>query len=286
MKITLWGTRGSVAAPGPDTTMYGGNTSCVEVRGIDGTVLVLDAGTGIRRLGGALTPTLNRVDLLLTHLHMDHLQGLGFFAPLYDPAVEMHIWGPQSSTMDLHQRLSRYLSPPLFPTPLRDLPRPPILHAVPGADFQLGEFNVSAALVCHPGPTVGYRIASPAGVLTYLPDHEPALGVPDFPLCPDWTSGSALAAGADLLIHDCQFSSEEYASRVGWGHSSFAQTFAFAALVQTRHLVLFHHDPWHNDDDLDRLISEAVRTTNPKFRVTPGFEGATFELPPPGSPAY
>src|SRR2546425_1027704 len=95
MHVTLWGTRGSVAAPGPETARYGGNTSCVEVRGTDGTVLILDAGTGIRRLGAALPRTLRRVDLLLTHLHMDHLQGLGFFAPLYNPAMEVHIWGPR-----------------------------------------------------------------------------------------------------------------------------------------------------------------------------------------------
>lgn len=284
MKIRLWGTRGSVAAPGPDTTLYGGNTSCVEVRGADGTVLVLDAGTGIRRLGGALPASLRRVDLLLTHLHMDHLQGLGFFAPLYNPSIEMHIWGPKSTTLNLHQRLTRYLSPPLFPTQLRDLPRPPILHEVPGADFELGEFSITCALVCHPGPTVGYRLTSPGGVLTYLPDHEPALGVRGFPLRPDWTSGYDLAAGADLLIHDGQFSTEEYDERVGWGHSSLAQTFAFAALAGTKHLVLFHHDPGHSDDDLDRLIGQAVRAAKPAFLVTPGFEGATFELPPLSTP--
>lgn len=279
MKITLWGTRGSVAAPGPDTTLYGGNTSCVDVRGADGTVLILDAGTGIRRLGGALPPGTRRVDLLLTHLHMDHLQGLGFFAPLYNPAIEMHIWGPKSTTLTLYQRLTRYLSPPLFPAQLRDLPSPPILHEVPSGDFQLGELHVSCELVCHPGSTVGYRITAPGGVLTYLPDHEPALGVREFPMSPDWTSGYDLAAGADLLIHDSQFSPEEYGRCVGWGHSSLTHTFAFAALADVKHLVLFHHDPWHSDDDLDRLIDQAVMTANPNFLVTPGYEGATFELP-------
>src|SRR6266852_2394726 len=147
MKVTLWGTRGSLAAPGPETTHYGGNTSCVEVRGADGTILVLDAGTGIRRLGAVLPPSLSRVDLLLTHLHMDHLQGLGFFSPLYNPAIEFHIWGPASTTLTLRQRLTRYLSPPLFPTQLRELPCPPILHEVPGGHFQLGEFRIDCALV-------------------------------------------------------------------------------------------------------------------------------------------
>ena len=122
MRVTLWGTRGSLAAPGPETVRYGGNTSCVEVRCADGTRLILDAGTGIRRLGGRIGPEAGRVDLLLTHLHMDHLQGLGFFRPLDEPGQEVHIWGPPSTTLDLRARLSRYLSPPLFPIRLRELP--------------------------------------------------------------------------------------------------------------------------------------------------------------------
>jgi phosphoribosyl 1,2-cyclic phosphodiesterase len=278
VKVTLWGTRGSVAAPGPETTRYGGNTSCVEVRGTDGTVLVLDAGTGIRRLGAALPPGLQRVDLLLTHLHMDHLQGLGFFAPLYTPTIEFHIWGPASTTLTLKQRLTRYLSPPLFPTQFRDLPSPPVTHEVPCDEFRIGEFQIRCALVCHPGPTVAYRITGPGGVLTYMPDHEPALGVRDFPLSPDWTSGYALAAGADLLIHDAQYSKEEYESRIGWGHSRVEHALAFASLAGVKQLVPFHHEPAHNDDDLDRLFAQAIGNAQPPFRVTPGMEGATFEL--------
>ncbi|HYV58317.1 MAG TPA: MBL fold metallo-hydrolase, partial [Candidatus Nitrosopolaris sp.] len=113
MKVTLWGVRGSLASPGADTARYGGNTSCVEVRGDDGAVVILDAGTGIRPLGRALPPSLRRIDLLLTHLHMDHIQGLGFFAPLFEPRVEVHLWGPPSTTLGLRERLMRYLSPPL-----------------------------------------------------------------------------------------------------------------------------------------------------------------------------
>ena len=119
MRITLFGTRGSIPAPGPETARYGGNTPSVEVRGDDGTVLVLDAGTGVRRLGTQLPPDLTRIDVLLTHLHMDHIQGLGFFGPLYHPGIQVHIWGPASSTMPLDARLSRYLSPPLSSIPTR-----------------------------------------------------------------------------------------------------------------------------------------------------------------------
>jgi phosphoribosyl 1,2-cyclic phosphodiesterase len=202
MKITLWGTRGSMAAPGPETVRYGGNTSCVEVRSADGTVLILDAGTGIRRLNATAGLEVRRVNLLLTHLHMDHIQGLGFFQPMDQPGREVHIWGPPSTTLDLRARLARYLSPPLFPVRLRDLPCRLTLHHVPMESFQIGGFKIVASLVCHPGSTVGYRIAEGSTSVAYLPDHEPALGVRQFPEEADWTSGFDLAAGVDLLIHD------------------------------------------------------------------------------------
>jgi phosphoribosyl 1,2-cyclic phosphodiesterase len=278
MNVTLWGTRGSLASPGPDTARYGGNTSCVEVHGADGTVLVLDAGTGIRRLGAALPRSLRRVDLLLTHLHMDHLQGLGFFGPLYNPAMEVHIWGPASTTQSLWSRLTRYLSPPLFPVHLRDLPCRLFLHEVPCGEFTISEFQISSALVCHPGPTVGYRIAAPEARLAYLPDHEPALGARSFPMSEDWTSGYYLARGVDLLIHDAQYSSHEYGSHIGWGHSSLQHALDFAALADVGQLVLFHHDPAHSDGDLDRLVGEAVAVARPPFSVIPGREGTTFRL--------
>lgn len=282
MTVTLWGTRGSLAAPGAETARYGGNTSCVEVRDSNESVLVLDAGTGIRRLGMALPQSLRRVDILLTHLHMDHIQGLGFFAPLYDSALEVHIWGPASTTAKLRARLMRYLSPPLFPVHLRDLPSRLTVHEVPCGDFDVGPFRVSCALVCHPGPTVGYRIATAGAVLAYIPDHEPALGSRSFPLSADWTSGHSTAAGADLLIHDAQYSREEYAEHVGWGHCGIEHALAFAKLAQVKHLVAFHHDPAHSDDYLDRLIATATAAVRPAFTVTPGTEGSTFEV---GDPA-
>jgi phosphoribosyl 1,2-cyclic phosphodiesterase len=278
MKITLWGTRGSVASPGPDTARYGGNTSCVEVCGSDGTLLVLDAGTGIRRLGAAISPEVRRVDVLLTHLHMDHIQGLGFFAPLRNPDAEVHIWGPASALLSLRVRLTRYMSPPLFPVHLRDLPCTLILHEVPRGDEQIGDLKVSSMLICHPDPTVGYRIESPDGIVTYLPDHEPALGTRHFPMSGEWTSGYKLAAGADLLIHDAQYTDDEYRERVGWGHSTMQQTFQFAALAGVKRLVPFHHDPGHNDDFLDNLLSETEQSAQWPFVVLPGAEGATFEI--------
>jgi phosphoribosyl 1,2-cyclic phosphodiesterase len=278
MRVTLFGTRGSVPAPGPETARYGGNTPSIEVRGDDGTVLVLDAGTGIRQLGAQLPVDLARVDILLTHLHMDHIQGLGFFGPLYRPEVEVHIWGPASSTMSLDVRLSRYLSPPLFPVHLRDLPRI-TCHEVPTPPFEIGPFRIATALVCHPNPTVGYRIEEAGRVATYLPDHEPALGLEDGRLLePEWISGYDLAAGADLLIHDAQFTDAEYACCIGWGHSAYRHAFEFAARVGAKEVVLFHHDPAHDDDTLDRLLADAIQRFKPAFRVSGGREGTVFEV--------
>lgn len=279
MKVTLWGTRGSLASPGPETNRYGGNTSCVEVRAADGTVLVLDAGTGIRRLGDAIVDEIERVDVLLTHLHMDHIQGLGFFEPLFRPAIEVHIWGPSSTTLDLRARLGRYLSPPLFPVRLRDLPCRPTLHdVVELGTFRIGPFSVRAELVCHPGPTVGYRIEADGGSLAYLPDHEPALGAAEFPGGDlDYVPGLGLDEGVNLLIHDAMFTTEEYPRYVGWGHSSIPHALAFAEAARVRQLLTFHHDPGHSDEQLDRLFDEATSSPLP-FELLRGVEGASFDV--------
>jgi ribonuclease BN (tRNA processing enzyme) len=278
MRVTLLGTRGSMPAPGPDTARYGGNTPSVAVRGSDGTLLVLDAGTGICRLASDVTAGLTRIDILLTHLHMDHIQGLGFFGPIYHPDIDIHIWGPASSTLSLDARLVRYLSPPLFPVHLRDLPRV-CCHDVPCSDFEIGPFQIRTSLVCHPNPTVGYRIEAEGASLAYLPDHEPALGQRNGHWRgPEWTSGHQLAAGVDLLIHDAQFTDEEYASRIGWGHSTYRQAFEFARRAGAKEVVLFHHDPSHDDATLDRMLHEAVRRFKPACCVSGGHEGTVYEL--------
>ncbi len=277
MMAKLWGTRGSIATPGAETTRYGGNTSCVEVRGSHGTLLVLDAGTGIRRLG-AQVASVGRVDVLLTHLHMDHIQGLGFFRPLDEPGREVHIWGPPSTTLSLGARLSRYLSPPLFPVRLRDLPCRLTLHDVPLGHFEIEGLEIVAALVCHPGPTVGYRITENEAAIAYLPDHEPALGTRRFPGKPEWTSGFDLSAGVDLLIHDCQYTNDEYERRVGWGHSAVAHTIKFATAAGVKRLVPFHHDPGHDDETLDRLVDGARGEGTVAFEIIAGTEGLQIDL--------
>jgi phosphoribosyl 1,2-cyclic phosphodiesterase len=279
MKVTLWGTRGSLASPGPDTVRYGGNTSCVEVEGEDGTRLVLDAGTGIRRLGPKVLHNHGRVDVMLTHLHMDHIQGLGFFRPLDEAGRDVHIWGPPSTTMDLRARLGRYLSPPLFPVRLKELPCTLTLHDVPLDGFEIGGLRIQAALVCHPGPTVGYRISENGRSIAYIPDHEPALGTRGIPKDKEWISGFDLAQDTELLIHDCQYSMTEYTGRVGWGHSAIPHALKFAARAGVRRFVTFHHDPSRDDAALDRMIDEArLALDDESMQVLPGAEGAQFSV--------
>lgn len=278
MKVTLWGTRGSLPEAGIPTVRYGGNTSCVSVQGRNGTLLVLDAGSGIRRFGAGLDSNVREVDILLTHLHMDHIQGLGFFKPLFSPDARVNIWGPPSTTMHLRERLGRYLSPPLFPVRLRELPCELILHNAPRGEFQVGEFRITANFISHPGPTVGYRISENGRSIAYLPDHEPVLGRERLDGPAGWISGCGLARDADLLIHDAQYTEAEYDSHVGWGHSSIRDAIAFASIARAGKLVAFHHDPAREDAEIDRIIQEANDAYEPRFELVAGEEGAVFEV--------
>jgi phosphoribosyl 1,2-cyclic phosphodiesterase len=278
MKVTVWGTRGSQASPGPDTVRYGGNTSCVELQAQPDTRVVLDAGTGLRRLGAELSPDVRRVDILLTHLHMDHIQGLGFFSPLFRRDFEVHIWGPGSATADLRTRLTRYMSPPLFPVRLPELPCDLHLHDLNKGCVEVPGFTVRAALVCHPGPTVGYRLDGTHGSLAYLPDHEPMLACSRFADSPEWCSGLEIAAGVDVLLHDAQYSDDEYEQCVGWGHSALSHALAFARLANVKQLMPFHHDPAHNDNTLDAFFRETSAGNTENFTFLPAREGATFEV--------
>jgi phosphoribosyl 1,2-cyclic phosphodiesterase len=235
----------------------GGNTSCVEVRLDDGTLLVLDAGTGIRQLGLTLTEHTGPIHLLLTHLHLDHLEGLGFFLPIWDSHKEVHIYGPPSPVLHLEERIARYLSPPLFPIDLSDIPAHIVFHDVGDEPLEIGGAIIEGGLIAHPGPTLGYRIQGDGAVFAYIPDHEPALGSDLEGLAPEWVSGTGVADRADVLFHDAQYFESEYVDRAGWGHSSVADTVAFARLARVEQLVLFHHDPLHTDEDLEQLAARA-----------------------------
>src|SRR5918996_4190697 len=258
MRIKVWGARGSVPAPGPQMNRYGGNTSCVQVTLASGEELILDAGTGIRTLGLDLTRA-ERINILLTHLHLDHIQGLMFFPPCFRPEAQITIWGPSSPEASLEDRVARYISAPLSPVEVRELPCSVAFRDTPATEWELGGATIRAEAVTHRGPTLGYRITEGDTTIAYIPDHEPALGASLADLEREWISGFDLAAGADLLIHDCQYTDEEYPEHIGWGHSALTDTLTFARRVDARRLLLFHHDPLHTDDFLDGFHASARR---------------------------
>ncbi len=280
MRARLWGVRGSVPVPGPATAGFGGNTSCVQVTADDGSAFVLDAGTGIRALGTTMPG--RRVHVLLTHLHLDHIQGLMFFAPFFDPEVEVTVWGPPAAGRVLRRRLARYISSPLSPIEIGDLPAQVSFREVPSTPWRIGAVELRASLVSDRGPTLGYRLSQNGASLCYLPDHEPALGQ-DLATAPaDWISGHELAHGASLLIHDGQYAEHEYPAHRGWGHSSVPDALAFARRSNVEGLVLFHHDPSHDDTFLQALGDDARAQWSRLGGGGPlalGREGDAFEVP-------
>jgi phosphoribosyl 1,2-cyclic phosphodiesterase len=260
VRARVWGCRGSLAAPGAETVRYGGNTSCVEVVLESGHRIILDAGTGIRPLGAAMDgEDFDELHIFLTHLHLDHVQGLGFFRPLFRPGANIHLWGPASPVQTLSERIAIYLSPPLFPVRLADIPSNLTFHDAPTEAVTIGSATVRAASVAHQGPTVGYRIEEDGRTLAYVPDHEPSLGMSLAEQPPEWISGHDVARGADVLLHDAQYGDEEYPNYVGWGHSSIEHVVGFANKAAVGRTVLFHHDPYHTDDELEELLADARR---------------------------
>jgi phosphoribosyl 1,2-cyclic phosphodiesterase len=265
---------------------YGGNTSCVQLTLASGDELILDAGTGIRTLGLDLPPE-RRIHILLTHLHLDHIQGLMFFPPCFRAESQITIWGPSSPDSSLENRIARYISAPLSPVEVRELPCSVAFRDTPATEWELGGATIRAEAVTHRGPTLGYRITDGETTIAYIPDHEPALGAPLDGLAPEWISGFDLARDADLLIHDCQYTDDEYPAHVGWGHSAAADTLSFAKRVEARRLLLFHHDPLHSDEFLDEFCAAARRgweaLGGDAAQIEMGMEGSQLEIGPRGA---
>ena len=255
MQVRVWGCRGSIAAPGADTVKYGGNTSCVEVRLASGPALILDAGTGIRPLGVLMQKDLpGELHILSPISILIILQGLGFFSPLFVPGLDIHLWGPTSPVQHLSERIAMYLSPPLFPLRLEDVPSQLTFHDASDEPMTIGSATIRAAKVTHQGPTVGYRIEENGRVLVYIPDHEPALGTDLSSIPATRTSRHVIAYGADVLMHDAQYRDDEYDAHIGWGHSGVGAAIQFAQKADVGNLILFHHDPYHTDRELEVLL--------------------------------
>lgn len=277
MKVILHGTRGAYPTSSENNRTYGGNTSCIEV--VYGKErIIVDAGTGIIGIDFDTFYNSERIDILLTHLHMDHIQGLAFCRPLFNPNKEVHIWGPGGSPEPLKTRLNRFMSPPLFPIPLRDIPANLLIHELPNTPLTIGNFKITSEFISHPGPTVGYRIQSGSKTVTYMPDHEPVIGKAHLYPEDEWVSGFNLAYRSDLLIHDSQYSKEEYNNKVGWGHASLDVAAELCSRAQARHLLLFHHDPAHTDQERTRMYEDLMKRTDYDFPIELAVQGQEIEV--------
>jgi phosphoribosyl 1,2-cyclic phosphodiesterase len=260
MQITFWGTRGSIPAPGPDTMRYGGNTSCVEVRLRDNTMIVFDAGTGIRPLGQTLLaqPGPAQVYLFLSHMHWDHIQGLPFFAPAYVEGTELCILGPRLGHASLEQSICDQMRSPYYPIPMHAMAAHiRFVELSAGSVFELPGATIEVGVLNHPGRSLGYRLVADGHVLVYATDHEPfgtALASQHLVEPPQLLP---LMEHADLLIHDAQYTPKEYPQHRGWGHSTYVDALHIAHQANVRQLVLYHHDPSHSDAVIDRITAKA-----------------------------
>ena len=282
LRVRLWGVRGSIPSPGPRTVRYGGNTACVEVRGPDGHLLVLDAGTGIRELGHRVArdaPEGITGDILLTHAHWDHIQGLPFFAPFFTAGNRFTIWGSRTLQPRLDHVLRDQMAPEVFPVRFDQLSAAVTVREVDDAGQTLGGCVVHALPVRHPGGALGFRVAAcntPAASLVYIPDNELN---PDtmYPAPADWRARLVdFARDAAVLVHDAMYTAEEYPAHRGWGHSTYDDAVALAMEARVRTLVLFHHKPERTDEEVDRLVAhcrQLARAHGAPLEILPATEG-------------
>src|SRR6266571_4372357 len=297
-RLKLWGVRGSIPVPGPATVRYGGNTTCAEVRA-DGEIIVLDAGSGIRELGLALENEFGSrpidLSLLITHVHWDHIQGFPFFVPSYNDKNKIQIFGYDGTGGGLCEILKGQMATPFFPVALYDLPGKIKIEKLETMDFKIGKVRVRSRFMNHPGVCVGYRLFTSKGSIAFLPDHEPydafkLHSAESHLLSLEQTQKRAredraelvkFLQGSDILILDTQYTDEEYQAHVGWGHGSLSTGVTLALDAQVRKLVLFHHDPNHDDAMVDEMVKQArtlVTKRGKKLEVVAAREGEEFWL--------
>ncbi|MDQ6938580.1 MAG: response regulator [Verrucomicrobiota bacterium] len=297
-RLRLWGVRGSIPVPGPSTVRYGGNTSCVEVRA-DGEIIVLDAGSGIRMLGTELEEEFGersvRLTLLITHTHWDHIQGLPFFLPAYNQKNQIRVLGYEGAAAGLATILAGQMETPFFPVSLKDLPSHIAIEELRDMEFSIGKVKVQSRFANHPGICAGYRLTTSGGSIAYFPDNEP------YDLLKLHVSDRAPSAieearefaknerdklveflrDVDVLILDAQYTDEEYEQHIGWGHGSLSRVVSLALDAKVKQLILFHHDPSHDDKKIDEMLERArllVVESGQPLEVEAGREGAEVWL--------
>ena len=291
MKVRFWGTRGSVPTPGPRTARFGGNTSCVEIQTDDGTRLVIDCGTGARELGAhLLAQNINplAVHLLISHTHWDHIQGFPFFGPAYVPGCAIDVYSPPGLEGTLEASLSGQMQYTYFPVRLGDLRARIDFHELSEGGFHAGSAYVQAQYLNHTAPALGYRVTVGGVTVVYATDHEPFWWPlvrgrgPWNPTHPGDARHVAFLEGADIVIHDSQYVDLEYPTKRGWGHSTVEYVTEVATLAGVRQMVLFHHDPTHDDRlvaSITRAASRRVATQGTGMEVIAAAEGLELDLP-------